>query len=133
MAAVLVYVIERRFRPRPPGVFAAYIALYCIGRFFEELLRIDPAHHIAGLRLNAWVSLLGIAARRRSGTSSRSGEDRPARPAAEEGRRRPRRPARWPSRRASASDRPARFAPCRRRFATSSWTSTRSRARSTSS
>ena len=59
MAAVLV---ERRLRPRPPGVFAAYIALYCVGRFFEELLRIDPAHHIAGLRLNAWVSLLGVAA-----------------------------------------------------------------------
>jgi prolipoprotein diacylglyceryl transferase len=60
-AAFLVYVIERRLRPRPPGVFAAYIVLYCIGRFGEELLRIDPAHHIAGLRLNAWVSLLGIA------------------------------------------------------------------------
>ena len=79
MAAVLVYVIERRLRPRPPGVFAAYIALYCIGRFFEELLRIDPAHHIAGLRLNAWVSLIGIVA----GVawyvlSQRS--DRPARP-----------------------------------------------------
>ncbi|HJX76471.1 MAG TPA: prolipoprotein diacylglyceryl transferase, partial [Gaiella sp.] len=25
-------------------------------------LEIDPAHHIAGLRLNAWVSLLGVAA-----------------------------------------------------------------------
>ena len=62
MAAVLVYVIERRLRPRPPGVFAAYIALYCVGRFFEELLRIDPSHHIAGLRLNAWVSLLGVVA-----------------------------------------------------------------------
>jgi prolipoprotein diacylglyceryl transferase len=78
-AAFLVYVIERRLRPRPPGVFAAYIVLYCIGRFGEELLRIDPAHHIAGLRLNAWVSLLGIA----GGTvwyvlSQRS--DRPARP-----------------------------------------------------
>src|SRR4029453_17365729 len=59
-AAILVYVIERRLRPRPPGVFAAYIALYCVGRFGEELLRVDPAHHIAGLRLNAWVSLIGI-------------------------------------------------------------------------
>ena len=61
MAAVLVYLIERRLRPRPPGVFAAYIALYCLGRFGEELLRIDPAHEFAGLRLNAWVSLIGIA------------------------------------------------------------------------
>ena len=45
---------------RPPGVFAAYIALYCVGRFVMELLRIDPAHEIFGLRLNAWVSLVGI-------------------------------------------------------------------------
>ena len=52
--------IERRFRPRPPGLFAAYIALYCVGRFVMELLRIDPAHEILGLRLNAWVSLVGI-------------------------------------------------------------------------
>ena len=57
-----MFVIERRFRPKPPGVFAAYIALYCVGRFVEELLRIDPAHEIAGLRLNAWVSLIGIVA-----------------------------------------------------------------------
>ena len=27
-----------------------------------ELLRIDPAHEIAGLRLNAWMSLIGIVA-----------------------------------------------------------------------
>ncbi len=42
----------------PPNLFALYVAWYCFGRFFEELLRIDPAHHIAGLRLNAWVSIV---------------------------------------------------------------------------
>ena len=61
-AAVLVYVIERRVRPRPPGLFAAYIALYCFGRFWIELLRIDDAHELAGLRVNAWVSLVGFGA-----------------------------------------------------------------------
>jgi prolipoprotein diacylglyceryl transferase len=50
--------LARRFTIRPPGLFALYVAWYCFGRFFEELLRIDPAHHIAGLRLNAWVSLI---------------------------------------------------------------------------
>jgi len=55
--AVLLYV-SRRFTIRAPGLFALYIAWYCFGRFFEELLRIDPAHHIAGLRLNAWVSIV---------------------------------------------------------------------------
>jgi prolipoprotein diacylglyceryl transferase len=57
--AVLIYV-GRRFHRRlnPPNLFALYVAWYCFGRFFEELLRIDPAHHIAGLRLNAWVSAI---------------------------------------------------------------------------
>jgi len=55
--AVLLYV-ARRFKIRAPGLFALYVAWYCFGRFFEELLRIDPAHHFAGLRLNAWVSIV---------------------------------------------------------------------------
>jgi prolipoprotein diacylglyceryltransferase len=50
--------VGRRFRTNPPNLFALYVAWYCFGRFFEELLRIDPAHHIAGLRLNAWVSAI---------------------------------------------------------------------------
>ena len=55
--AVLLYV-GHRWRIRPPALFALYVAWYTFGRFFEELLRIDPAHHIAGLRLNAWVSII---------------------------------------------------------------------------
>ena len=55
--AVLIYV-GRRFKLRPPSLFALYIAWYTFGRFFEELLRIVPSHHIAGLRLNAWVSII---------------------------------------------------------------------------
>jgi prolipoprotein diacylglyceryl transferase len=55
--ALLLYV-GRRFSIRAPGLFALYVAWYCFGRFFEELLRVDPAHHIAGLRLNAWVSAI---------------------------------------------------------------------------
>jgi prolipoprotein diacylglyceryl transferase len=54
----LLLYARRRFRIRPPGLFALYVAWYCFGRFFEELLRVDPAHHIAGLRLNAWVSAI---------------------------------------------------------------------------
>ena len=61
-AGFLVFVLERRFRPRPPGVFAAYVALYCFGRFWIELLRVDPAHEILGLRLNAWVAAIGFVA-----------------------------------------------------------------------
>ena len=61
-ALVLVYVIERRFHPRPPGLFALYIALYSFGRFWIELVRVDPANHILGLRVNTWVSGLVFVA-----------------------------------------------------------------------
>ncbi|HZQ17032.1 MAG TPA: prolipoprotein diacylglyceryl transferase [Gaiellaceae bacterium] len=53
--------LDRRYKLRAPGLFALYVAWYCFGRFFEELLRIDPAHHVAGLRLNAWVSIVVFA------------------------------------------------------------------------
>jgi prolipoprotein diacylglyceryl transferase len=55
--ALLIWV-GKRFRIRPPGLFCLYVAYYCFGRFFEELLRVDPAHHFGGLRLNAWVSIV---------------------------------------------------------------------------
>ncbi len=56
-AGVLIW-IGKRFVIRAPGLFALYVVWYCFGRFFEELLRIDPSHHLWGLRLNAWVSLV---------------------------------------------------------------------------
>jgi prolipoprotein diacylglyceryl transferase len=59
-AAALLIWIGRRFRIRPPGLFALYVSLYCFGRFWIELLRIDSAHHIAGLRLNDWVAAAGV-------------------------------------------------------------------------
>jgi prolipoprotein diacylglyceryl transferase len=54
----VLLLIDWRFRIRPPALFALYVSFYTFGRFFEELLRIDPAHELAGLRLNAWVSLV---------------------------------------------------------------------------
>ena len=57
MVGVLL-LIDWRFRIRAPGLFALYVSFYTFGRFFEELLRIDPAHQFAGLRLNAWVSVV---------------------------------------------------------------------------
>ena len=57
MVGVLL-LIDWRFRIKPPALFALYVSFYTFGRFFEELLRIDPAHEFAGLRVNAWVSLV---------------------------------------------------------------------------
>ena len=58
---VLLLWVARRFTLRPPALFSLYVAYYCFGRFFEELLRIDKSAHLLGLRLNAWVSLVCFA------------------------------------------------------------------------
>jgi prolipoprotein diacylglyceryl transferase len=57
LAAALVR-IGRRRAIRPPGLFALYVAGYSFARIGEELLRVDPAHHILGLRLNFYVATL---------------------------------------------------------------------------
>ncbi|MEY3279696.1 MAG: hypothetical protein RIR63_888, partial [Actinomycetota bacterium] len=38
--------------------FAIYVALYCVGRFGIESLRIDDANEILGLRINLWTALI---------------------------------------------------------------------------
>ena len=38
--------------------FAIYVALYCVGRFAIESLRIDDANTILGLRVNLWTALV---------------------------------------------------------------------------
>ncbi|HKP19787.1 MAG TPA: prolipoprotein diacylglyceryl transferase [Gaiellaceae bacterium] len=57
LAGVLIWV-GGRFRIKAPGLFALYVAVYTFGRTFEELLRVDPSHHLLGQRLNFWVSIL---------------------------------------------------------------------------
>jgi prolipoprotein diacylglyceryl transferase len=57
LAAFLVHLLRRR-TVRPPGVFALYVSGYSAFRIFEELLRVDPAHHILGMRVNFWVACL---------------------------------------------------------------------------
>jgi prolipoprotein diacylglyceryl transferase len=54
----LLLLLDRLYRFKPPALFALYVMLYTFGRFFEELLRVDPAHEIGPLRLNAWVSVI---------------------------------------------------------------------------
>ena len=57
VAAVVVWA-DRRFRMGHGRAFALYVLLYTIGRGWIESLRIDSAHHIGGLRLNDWTSLV---------------------------------------------------------------------------
>jgi prolipoprotein diacylglyceryl transferase len=58
IGVAVLLLVDRRFRIKPPALFALYVSIYTFGRFFEELLRIDPAHELLGLRLNAWVSIV---------------------------------------------------------------------------
>ncbi|MGV9328945.1 prolipoprotein diacylglyceryl transferase [Streptosporangium sandarakinum] len=48
----------RRFALRHARVFALYVAGYTAGRFWIEGMRVDEAHHILGLRLNQWTSVV---------------------------------------------------------------------------
>ena len=55
LAGALVWLAKRR-TIKPPGLFALYVAGYSLARVGEELLRVDPAHHVFGLRLNFFVA-----------------------------------------------------------------------------
>ena len=50
--------IDKHLRLKRGQLTALYVISYTFGRFFFENLRIDDAHEILGLRVNAWVSLV---------------------------------------------------------------------------
>lgn len=58
--ALLIFSLEKKLQPGQ--VFFFYVWAYCAGRFFIELVRIDEAHKIFGVRINAVVSaIVGVA------------------------------------------------------------------------
>ena len=60
VAGVVVWA-DRRLRLGHGRAFALYVALYTLGRFFIELVRIDPATRVEGLRVNVIVSAVVFA------------------------------------------------------------------------
>ena len=61
-AAVLVR-LDGRLRLGHGRAFWLYVVLYAAGRLWIEMLRIDPAETVLGLRLNVWTSIVvGLAA-----------------------------------------------------------------------
>ena len=54
---VLIWV-DKRFKLARGQLFALYAAGYTAFRFVMEEMRIDPAHTIGPLRVNAWVSIV---------------------------------------------------------------------------
>jgi prolipoprotein diacylglyceryl transferase len=57
-AAALVIWADRRFRLGHGRAFALYVAAYCAGRLWIELLRTDPAETFLGVRLNVFTSVI---------------------------------------------------------------------------
>jgi prolipoprotein diacylglyceryl transferase len=58
----LIILAERHLPIRKGYLFFVYAALYSVGRFFTEHLRVDEAHRYLGLRLNDWTSIAVFAA-----------------------------------------------------------------------
>jgi prolipoprotein diacylglyceryl transferase len=59
--ALVLVVLDRRYRLGHGKVFALYVALYSLGRFWIEALRIDTVNEIGGFRLNNYTSALAFA------------------------------------------------------------------------
>ena len=57
-AAALVIWADRRFRLGHGRAFALYVASYCLGRLWIELMRTDPAETFFGVRLNVFTSVI---------------------------------------------------------------------------
>jgi prolipoprotein diacylglyceryl transferase len=57
-AAALVIWADRRFQLSHGRAFALYVASYCAGRLWIELLRTDPAETFFGVRLNVFTSIV---------------------------------------------------------------------------
>ena len=62
-AAALIIWADRRFRLGHGRGFALYVATYCLGRFWIELMRVDPAETLFGVRINVFTAgVLFVAA-----------------------------------------------------------------------
>jgi len=59
--AVLVWLLDRRYRFGKGRAFALYVMAYCAGRFWIEAMRSDEAEHFLGMRLNNWTALVVFA------------------------------------------------------------------------
>ena len=80
LVAVALVLLDRRLHLARGQIFALYGMLYTIERGFIEMLRIDHANYILGLRLNVWTSIIVFAGSAVAfwllGARGRRGDDR---------------------------------------------------------
>lgn len=62
LTGLLVIYAARRFLLTGDRTFALYAGTYAIGGFCVQALRIDPSHHVLGLRTGQWVLAAVFAA-----------------------------------------------------------------------
>jgi len=60
VAFLLLILADRRFNLRWGKLFALYLILYSVIRFFVEGIRLDPSGVFYGLRTNQWSAVIGI-------------------------------------------------------------------------
>ncbi len=62
LGAALLLWLGHRFAMGRGKLFTSYVIYYCLGRFFIEAVRIDPANTIAGFRINNYTSAIVFVA-----------------------------------------------------------------------
>lgn len=60
LGLALLLLIENRLKLRWGQTFGLYIAIYSVGRFWIEGLRIDPSDAVLGIRTNQWSAVVGL-------------------------------------------------------------------------
>jgi prolipoprotein diacylglyceryl transferase len=60
VAAAVIWAAQR-FPLTGDRAFAFYVAAFSVGLFAVQMVRIDYAHHILGLRVNQWVAIVAFA------------------------------------------------------------------------
>ena len=61
LVALVLVLVDRRFSLARGQIAALYGMLYTLGRGVIEMVRIDDANYILGLRLNVWTSVIVFA------------------------------------------------------------------------
>jgi prolipoprotein diacylglyceryl transferase len=59
LVGFILWLDRKKIIPRG-RLLAVYVIGYGVGRLWIELLRVDPAGHLFGVRVNVWVSLLAV-------------------------------------------------------------------------
>lgn len=60
LGALVIIWIAKQFRLQWGKVFALYLVVYSVGRFFIEAIRLDPSDVFFGYRTNQWSAIAGI-------------------------------------------------------------------------